>query len=123
MIKALALDGFWPQVFSKSKTKVSYSNPRELAGGFKLALGLGLLGLCGLVLMSYIYGVNEYANKGYEIKALQQKLAVLNDDNKKISLKISEATSMVVIQTDFLNANFVSAGTPKFLQVNQFSER
>ena len=122
MIKALALDSFWPDFFSKTKAKALYSRQTQ-AAGYEFYLGFGLLLLCGILLMSYIYGVNEYANKGYEIKALQQKLATLNDDNKQINLKISEATSMVAIQSDFLNANFVSAGTPKFLEVTQLTQR
>ena len=73
--------------------------------------------------MSYIYSVNDYANKGYEIKVLQKRLSGLTADNKKINLKVSGATSMVGIQSDFLSANFVAAGTPKFLQATQLTER
>jgi len=77
------------------------------------------------LLFAYVYGVNQYAAKGYEITQQQNRLKNLNDANKTVNLKISEATSMVAIQSDFLNANFVVAGTPRFLQADssQFTQR
>ena len=74
-----------------------------------------------VLLMSYIYGVNEYASKGYEIQSLQKSLNNLAADNRQINLKVAEAGSMVSIQSDFLSSNFVPAGTPKFLQQGVFT--
>ena len=114
MIKALALENFWVPVFSKTK-KQSFTQESH---SLKYWLSVGLITANVLFLMSYIYGVNDYTNKGYEIKTLEKKLGVLTDDNRKINLKVSQATSMVGIQSDFLSANFVAVGTPKFLSVN-----
>jgi hypothetical protein len=78
---------------------------------------VALIAVNVFLLMSYIYGANQFTNTGYQISALQTQLGNLNDSNKAITLQVSEASSMVQIQSDFLSANFVPAGTPKFLQV------
>lgn len=120
MIKALALENIFSPVLTKQQSRASKN---------KFAVGVWFFVSCVFIvancilLVSYIYGVNKYAAKGYEIKQLQTKLAVLNESNKKINLKISEATSMVSIQSDFLNSGFISAGTPRFLEVRQFTQR
>jgi len=118
--KASALENFWPVEFFKSK-KYSSNSKQQSQPRFWLAAALIAANM--VLLMSYIYGVNDFANKGYEVKALQTQLANLTDANNKINLTVSEASSMVSIQTDFLNANFVPAGTPTFLQPEQFTER
>lgn len=120
MVKEFALNNFWAPVFSK--TKVSYT-AKKTQSPAHFWLAVGLIAANTVLLMSYIYGVNDFASKGYEIKALQTKLNNLNEDNKKINLKISEATSMVAIQSDFLSANFVPAGTAKFLVVDPNANR
>ena len=122
MLKALALDSFWPQVFARTKNVAA---KKSTVSNLRFYLAIGLIAANLVLLMSYIYGVNDYASKGYQIKALQKRLSVLNDDNKKVNLKVSEASSMVAIQSGFLSANFVPAGSSKFLEVsaNQFTQR
>lgn len=120
MTKALALQNFWIPVFSKTK-KQTITKSEAMPKPFWISAGL--IAASTFLLMSYIYGVNEFASSGYQIKALQTRVAVLNEDNKKINLKVSEASSMVAIQNDFLNSNFVAAGTAKFLQSTQLTQR
>jgi len=114
MIKALALDNIFAPVFSKAK-KQSFAVPSRPV---KFWLSVALIAANAVLLMNYIYGVNDYANKGYEIKSLQKQVSSLTDDNRKITLKVSQASSMVSIQSDFLSSNFVPAGTAKFLNPN-----
>lgn len=122
MIKELALENLF--VFGSSKTKkVSSKIISKEEGGVRFIIGSFLIALNLLVLMNYIYGVNEFASSGYEIKSLQKQQTALNAENKKISIKVSESVSMVAIQNDFLNSNFVSSGTTKFLSEKQFTQR
>jgi hypothetical protein len=118
MEKVLALNNFFLPSFSKNKFRVSAktANPN-----FRSVLALTLVVANVLLLGSYIYGVNKFAAKGYEIKKLQIQLSALTEDNKKINLKVSEANSMVGIQSEFLNSNFVAAGTSKFLEISPLS--
>ena len=122
MIKTLALENFLSPVFSKTSVRTA---GKSKSHGLRFWMSVGLIALNGLLLMSYVYGVNKYASVGYEIKSLQNKLSVLSEDNKKINFKVSTASSMVSIQNDFLSANYVLAGTPRFIQVNsnQFTQR
>ncbi len=118
MLKTLALETFFNPSLFKSKSPALQKNEVNKA---RVWLTIGLIGLNLLLLGAYIYGVNDYASNGYEIQSLKKKLTRLSDENKKIAMKVSEANSMVVIQTDFLNANFVAAGTPKFLFINDIA--
>lgn len=121
MIKSFALGNFFGLGLVKPRNKVSVIKKEE--NKYKFWLASILIGLNLIFLMSYIYGVNEYAASGYEIKSLQKNLAELNSSYKKLNIKASEAVSMVEIQNDFLNANFVAGGTTKYLQTTQLTHR
>lgn len=88
----------------------------------KIAIVALVMVNCALFL-SYLVSVNNYASSGYEMKQLQVKLAQLTDENNKLNVKASEVSSMITLQSDFLSANFVPAGTPTFLQDNQLTRR
>jgi hypothetical protein len=125
MLKALALDNFWPS-FNARKTSGIHVIKKTESGYsiFRFWFSVSLIAVNVFLLMSYIYGANQFANTGYQIELLQKQLSGLNDGNKAITLQVSEASSMVKIQSDFLAANFVPAGTPKFLQTTpQVAER
>ena len=124
MIKALALNNFWPS-FLRGKTSGIHviKKTESRYSIFRFWFSIGLIAANAFLLMSYIYGVNQFANTGYQITVLQKQLSALNDGNKVLTLRVSEASSMVQIQNDFLSANFIPAGTPKFLQASQVAER
>jgi cell division protein FtsB len=124
MIKALALDNFWPS-FSRRKTSAIHliKKTESRYSIFRFWFSAALIAANAFLLMSYIYGVNQFANTGYQIAVLQKQLSSLNDSNKSITLQVSEASSMVQIQNNFTAAGFVPAGTPKFLQASQVAER
>ncbi len=116
MLKALALETFG--FFGLPKTKkhvVKFT--KSTTRPWKYYFALALIASNAILLMSYVYGVNQYTSAGYEIKSLEKKVGALNEDNKKVSLKVSEASSMVSIQNDFLSSSYVEAGTSKYLQV------
>ena len=117
MIKALALDRVWPAGFLKPRHKVI--NKQDKVSSWRVFFGAGLVVANAALLLSYVYGVNQFASQGYEITALQQRLNTLTTDNKQLNLKMAQATSMVAIQNDFLSANYVLAATPNFLQTGQ----
>jgi hypothetical protein len=124
MLKALALDNFLPSFSSRKKSAVHLIKKSETGNStLRFWLAVSLIAINAVLLMSYIYGVNQFANTGYQISTLQKQLSVLNDSNKAITLQVSEASSMVQIQNDFLSSNFVPAGTPKFLTTPQVAER
>jgi len=123
MFKALALEAFWSPFSVKTKRQNTKVAKKTDAGTARFVLAVALIAANVMLLGGYVYGVNKSASSGYEIKALQTQLSSLTEDNKKLGLKVAEASSMVSIQNDFLSSNFVAAGTSKFLQDPQFSQR
>lgn len=123
MLKALALDNFWPSFSARKASGIRVIKKVETHSNIRFWFSVLLIAVNAVLLMSYIYGVNQFANSGYRISVLQKQLSALSDSNKAITLQVSEASSMVQIQSDFLSANFIPAGTPKFLQVSRVAER
>lgn len=120
MIKALNFLGLLPVSFSPVRTKNKFqSTPSSNIG--LIAAAVLLIGLNGFLLMSYLFSVNNQSLQGYEMKQIQNKLAELEVENQKINFKVSEVSSMVSIQSDFLNSSYVAADAGKFLQVNQYT--
>ena len=76
-----------------------------------------------LVILSYLFGVNNYASEGYQIKTIQNRLAALNETSNKLNQKISEHSSIVAIQNSFSNSNFVPTGPIKYLSMPVYTER
>jgi hypothetical protein len=67
------------------------------------------------LLLSYLLGVNARASTGYEIKELQKQAQKLNETQKALNLKMSEATAISVLTDDFSKSGFVQAGAPIFV--------
>lgn len=87
-----------------------------------LWVSYGLMAVNAVVLMSYLFGVNQAASVGYEIKKIQQKIAIQQTENQALSLKISEQASIASIQSDYLNHGYVPIGQTSYLQVNSFTD-
>ncbi len=67
------------------------------------------------LLLSYLLGVNARASTGYEIKEMQKQVLKLNEEQKALNLKLSEATAISVLTDDFSRNGFVQAGAPIFV--------
>ncbi|MDE2311890.1 MAG: hypothetical protein KGJ93_02240 [Patescibacteria group bacterium] len=122
MLKTATLSNFFGALPIRPKTRVIRPQSQK-AGPVRLVLAMALLALNAFLLMGYIVSANSYSAAGYEMKALQMQLAQLQEDNKKMNLQVSEASSVISVSSDFASAGFVQAGTPQFLQVNQLSRR
>ena len=117
MFKALALDNFLLGIFPQPKAKTTkFQSVISNKSDTNFYLALSLVAVNVFLLGSYIYGVNNYASKGYEIRTMQSKISDLDSNIKDLKLQVAKATSMTNIQTDFAATNYVPAGTPKFLQ-------
>ena len=117
MIKSLSLNNFLPGFFAVKKTfRMQSAKKSESALNFYVSAGLIALNL--MLLVSYIYGVNNYASKGYQIRTLQSQISDLNSSIKDLNLQVAKATSVINVENNFAATNFVPAGTPKFLRVS-----
>lgn len=129
MLKTLALPQWLSQKNTAARPSVNYKAPRAslrkftAINRFQLLASYVLAVSAGALLLAYLFGVNNYAAKGYEIKRLQTSLAQLNETNQKLNLQISEQSAIAVVQNDFDGTQFVPASQPQYLQMNRYTER
>jgi cell division protein FtsL len=119
MSKTLAL----PNTLYKSQAarKIEKRAVKKTKKGIFSFLTLVVMMLNAYLLVNYMTKINLYSSKGYEIKKLQQKVASLDETGKKLSKQVAENASMLKIQDDFLNSNFVAAGTARFVETSKFT--
>ena len=118
MLKAHAL----PSLFSASAlSRVKRPAKSKQLGRFWFFGSVSLVMLMAVVLMSYLLGVNSYTSRGYEIQKAQTRLTQFTEENKKLSLKTAEVSSIMKIQVALENSNFVPSGAMKFLEGNQYT--
>lgn len=115
------------QVFSLSQPWSNYQpkikQNSNSVSKVKKTLVYSAVALNAMLLFAYLFGVNSYAASGYEMKKIQTSVQMLNEENKKLSLKISEQSSLATLHTDLQNSIFVPVVQTKFLQVNQLTQR
>ncbi len=84
---------------------------------------VGLSLTTGVLLLAYIFGINQSAAKGYEIKKQQTKLDQSREENKKLNVRLAEASSLTQIQTEVASHHLVPIANQEYLQYNRLSER
>ena len=113
-----------PSFFSSSRTHIiKASGIREVSQGKKV-LVFALVVLNSILLFAYIAGVNNYASTGYEIKGMQNKISQLNQENKKLTLAVSEKASVSNLQSELSQSGYRVVKQAKFLQGSgQYSQK
>jgi hypothetical protein len=76
-----------------------------------------LIALNVAMIAGYIVSINASAAAGYEITAMQRKVHVLQEDNKKLTLQNSEMDSMVSIHEDLSSRGYVPISNPQYISV------
>lgn len=113
-----------PSVFVSPQTKIIRAFNLKPAGLIRKALVLGLAVLNVVLMFAYILGVNNYASTGYEIKALQKEISTFTQENRKLTLEISEKASAANLETELSQSGFVAVKAAKFLTgENQYSQK
>jgi hypothetical protein len=122
MLKTLALHNFFSlSAPSRSAAVRRAAVAKPAAWQVGTAIGFGIVAVA--LLGSYLVSVNSYAARGYEIKKLQTQMAQLTEANQRLNVKVAQVSSMVAVQSQLAGADFIPAGTPQFLQVNQMTMR
>lgn len=122
MFKVLNLINFFPLVSGSNTKRQFVPRLQKTRASFSQKVFFGFFVVLNILLLSnFLYGVNQNASSGYEMKALQNKISVLSEENTKLQMKVSEISSMSAIQTELETLGFVTAETPKFLQTVQYT--
>lgn len=112
MLKELS----FPAVFSPGANRtVRTAGLRQASWGRK-ALVLVLSAMNIALLLAYILGVNNYASTGYEIKALQNKISQISQENKKLTLLVSELSSVSNLQAELSQSGYSVVKATTYLQ-------
>lgn len=98
-----------PQAVTRRVARVSRFNWLGLLAAVLVFGNVTLLGL-------HVVQANRYAVKGYEITALRNNIARLQEDNKKLSLRLSENTSIVGVQQVVAEKRFVPITVTEFIK-------
>jgi predicted PurR-regulated permease PerM len=81
---------------------------RRYFSGARLTLIIvGMIAVLGLI---YLTQTNTVATKGYQIRDLEQQLATLKEENKKLNLQYIEQQSIANISSQVAGLNLVPAG-------------
>ncbi len=121
MQKVLKISSFFSNALLLQDRRASYSCGKKHTKWH--AMSIAVIVALVLLLTSYILGVNGYASTGYEIKKLQTNLSSLNEESQKLSLKVSEISSVAEIQLELSGSNFVQVNSAKFLRISQLTQR
>jgi hypothetical protein len=107
-----------PRMQAKSKRSFGLS----LSGAKSWLSALLVVATAGM-LLAYVFGINQSAAKGYEIKKQQSKLNQLVEQNKKLMVRAAEMGSIVQIQNEAEANQLVQITNQEYLQVNQLTQR
>jgi len=120
MLKELSL----PAVFSSPQARAIRTTGIKQASWGRKALVLVLAAINITLLFAYILGVNNYASTGYEIKALQTKISQISQENKKLTLSVSELSSVTNLQAELSQNGYSVVKTTTYLQSeSQYSQK
>ena len=110
-------------VHNCSSTRARKSVDRKSSQQIRLKLELksACLILAAVVVFSgafYLFQVNSLTAKGYELKELQNNLAILQETNKKNRIQEVELMSMYNIEKFTENLNLVDLNDVTYLELN-----
>jgi len=66
----------------------------------------------------YLYQVNNISIKGYEVKAIENRIQGLEEENQKLRIREVESRSMYNIEKNTENLNLVNAVNVTYVEMN-----
>lgn len=97
----------------------SKSKPMEKSGGSAGLTNLCFV-LCAIIIFCgafYLYQVNDLATKGYEMKDVENRIATLEKENKKMQIKEVELRSMYNLEKATADIDLVNSQNVTYLQM------
>ena len=79
--------------------------------------------LIGIVILAvgYLVQISSLGTKGYDIKKVEQKIQLLEDEQKTLQIESSNLQSMDQIQTQAVKLNFVPSTNVSYIQNSNFA--
>ena len=101
-----------PNGIAKRKTKTSDSTYR---------VNLAILASITILSLLYLFVVNSLGTRGYEIKKLDEKVRILEDEQKNLQMQVSDLQSITRIQSLAAQQNFVPSANAVYLKDADFA--
>jgi hypothetical protein len=103
------------------REKTAEKKKYQAKGSVKVGLSQSIFVLFSILAVSgayYLYQVNDLASKGYEIRAIENQIAELQKESKKMKIKEVELKSMYSIEKATENLDLVSSSNVSYLEIN-----
>jgi cell division protein FtsL len=100
-------------VFSRKESK---SNSLSV-----IPINMAILALIVVFGFLYLFQINSLGTRGYEIRQLEQKIQVLQEDNKKLQITSSGLSSITRIQEQAENLRMVPANNVIYIKDADFA--
>ncbi len=100
----------FPQAVAKRHNSVSVQT-----------LNISILAAIILLSLTYLFTVTSLGTKGYQMKKLEQKLRVLQEDQKQLQIQSSDLQSITRIQIQAQKLNFVPATNITYLKDSDYA--
>lgn len=84
-------------------------------------LNLALVALIVTFGFLYLFQINSLGTRGYEIRQMEQKIKVLQTENKSLQIQSSSLSSITQIQKEAENLNMVPASNVTYLKEADFA--
>ena len=84
-------------------------------------LNLSILAAIVVLTVTYLFTVTNLGTKGYEIKKLEQKLRVLQEEQKQLQIQSSDLQSITRIQVEATKNNLVPATNVTYIKDSDFA--
>lgn len=93
----------------KARVALAETSWFKLLGIVLVAANLVMLGL-------HVVNANKYAVKGYEVTKIREQISDLTEQNKKLTMKMSESVSIAEVQQSAMRSNFVPVTSVEFIK-------
>jgi hypothetical protein len=110
-------------VLARASRPLRRSRFANLSANFFQYLAGALVVATAVMLVLYVFGINQSAAKGYEITKQRNKLNALMEDNKKLLVRTAEAGSILQIRDEAAANHLVQITNQEYLQITQLSQR
>ncbi len=82
-----------------------------------------LFGACCLLGVVYLYQVNSFSTKGFEINTLQKQISTLQEQQRELQVQSAELQSLQRIQSQPQINSMVPVTTISYLKNSTFTQR
>ncbi len=98
-----------------------FTKKTKSAGHSALGINLALVVLIVTMGFLYLFQINSLGTRGYEIRQMEQKIKVLQADNKDLQIQSSSLSSITKIQRDAERMNMVPATNVTYIKGSDFA--